>query len=317
MRRHFSITGVLLVALFVAGCGLFGGQPVTIQGYVTIDGAAPEGVEIEVIAVGTKYKSTVKPDGQFEMEVPSGASYTLEAVGNGITRVSVAVRVPKGEPVTGITLEAKYLPETPLTLNLDDPFHRSLILKPWESLNFAVQDDPFGQKAIYFPLGDDTQLPPQGYDKIRFALLDLPEMDTFKFSLESLGGEDGSQGNRTLTFIFGFEDLDNWWMAHVTNATTSRVAQMKDGKQITPYTCHPGVADIWVADTKAYQKAEVQLSRDDGDMVLNVWVDGKLSALSDCRFPASDYTPGQIGFGGSSNNANQSWYIRNLHVDTL
>lgn len=327
MRRRIGfVVFALVLAIGATGCTglLFSNPNGTVQGIVTLNGAAPGDVAVEIVAVGTSFKTVADEDGKFEIKLPSPGQYTLQTRGVGLAATDLAVAVPKGKTVSGVAIDTVYLPPTPVTLNLDNPAHVSLIERPYPLLDISITEDPFGDTAVFFPKGSLSQQPPEGYKSMRFLLLKYPEVDTFEFAVQQIGvgspsstaGANG--GNRSLSMVFGFEDLDNWWVAYFTYTSTTRVVQMKNGKQITPYTCSTGEELIWQANNDEYQEARISLRREGDEMVLSGWANGKAvgwTTLGDCRFPASDYTPGKVGLGGHSDSAAQSWYFRNIYLD--
>jgi len=314
-----KLTTVLLLALLVAtGCLNFGQEDVNVQGVVNVDGLAVDFETLQVEAQGTEHKAKVTSNGTFQIVLPSPGTYTLRVANtSGIIGIPQRIALSKGKDVSGVELEVISRPPTPLTLDLENPEHTALIEKTYEPLDTEITTDPFGDTAILFGPGSTDQRPADTYDPLRFFILDYPHTEGFDLRLKSLGHADARDGNRTLTVIFGFQDMQNWWMFHLTNASTSRVAQIADGDQVDR-VCYPKVEDLWIADSSKYQELRLTLEREGSEMVLNAWVDGdELTPLMDCRFPADQYTPGKIGLGGSSGSTHQSWYYKDITFDTL
>jgi len=211
----------------------------------------------------------------------------------------------------------------PGALDLDNSDHVKLIEKPYPMLDFEIKPDPFGDTALFFPQGNALQAPPEDYQHMRFVTFDEPDVDTFRISVEQLGegGERSPQanpnvfgGNRSLAVIFGYEDLNNWWVVYYTYTNTTSVRRMKDGKQ--QYICQPFITEQWMPNNEAYQSVDVTLSRDGDEMVVYALANGESISLDGCRFPASDYTPGKVGLGGHSTSDVQSWYFKNIVLET-
>lgn len=315
MNRRLLLTLTLLVvALLAVGCGQAG-----LRGTVTLNGQEPGAIEVEVAVLNTDHKQVVGKNGAFNFELPPG-TYTVEAKAAGVPAQTASVRVEDGSQVR-LDLDLTYLPETPITLDLTNPLHQALIEKPWPLLDYRIQADPFGNASVFFPNGDATQAPPEGYQLMRFALLGYPEMDEFELSVEQVGiGAERNDprtngGNRSLAMVFGYEDVNNWWVAYLTYTDSTRVARMVNGEQ--QYICRPRVEDQWWPNNEEYQKAEIKLTRDGDEMVLSVLANGETTSIDGCRFPAADYTPGKLGFGGHSTSDVQSWFIKDITVKEL
>lgn len=329
MRRPavFGIT-VFIIAVIAAGCIGPLAQPRTgtVAGIVTIDGQPPGDIAVEVVVAGTETSTRAEPDGAFRLQLPAG-EYELETHGAALAVINKTVEVRAGRHASGIVLNTVYvdeLPTPPILLDLDNDIHSQLIEQTYPSLDFSIQPDPFGETALFFPQGRDDQAPPEGYQAMRFVLLGFSDIDEFELHVEQLGvgGENPPQanpnvvgGNRSLSIVFGYEDINNWWVIYYTYTNSTSVRRMKDGKQ--EYICRPMDLDQWMPNNDEYQLAEVRLTREGDEMVVSAQANGEPISIDGCRFPASDYTPGKVGLGGHSTSAVQSWYFKNIFIDTL
>lgn len=330
MKRRLGFISLLLTLSLVAtGClGLFSGnKEVAVSGTVTVDGAAPGEISVEVVVEGTSNKTKAGTDGKFTFQLVPG-DYKLTAQGEGLEPATVSVNVQKNKPVSGIKIAVESIEEPdpdpdpdpePFTLHMDfeNPDHVALITKPWDSVQYEIKDDAFGDTALYFPKGSQDQVPPEGhgFKDMRFVLLDVPELDTFSLSLKQIGDGGGSGGNRSLSMVFGYEDIDNWWVVYYTYTGTTRVARMVDAKQIN--VCRPGDTDQWVQNDEEYQLAEIEVVREGNEMVVYARANGEPVSIDNCRFPIEDYTPGKIGLGGHSHSTAQSWFFKDIVLEEI
>lgn len=326
-RRTGFMILLLSIALVATGClgSLFGSsKPVLVSGTVTIDGDVPGDTEVVIKVSGRPIQTEANAEGKFSLELAPG-KYTLVAHANPLRYelASQTINLEKGKSLTGLELDVQPLP--PGGLELTMPEYADLIQKPWASVLFEVKADPFGETTLYFPPGSESQKPPTVFKDMRFVVFDTPPVDTFRVSVEQLGEggptppknyPDVSGGNRSLSIVFGYEDVNNWWVIYYTYTGTTRVGRMIDGDKLGDI-CRPGETRQWMPNNDEYQLAEVGLTRVGEDMVVTAYANGEAITLDGCSFPAADYTPGKIGIGGHAHSVIQSWYFRNIVIEEL
>jgi len=317
--RRFVLTGsLLLLAIVVAACS---GTP-GVSGRVTINGEAPGDVNVEIVALESSQATAANKNGAYALELDPG-SYTIEAKIEGLPTQQMSVNMEEGDQVKA-DFDFEYTAALPFVSDFSDPLHHFALQRTWSTLRYDIRVDPFGDMAVLFPQGDDTQAPPSGYQLMRFALLNTDPVDEFKLSVDQLGvgGERPPQanpnvsgGNRSLSIVFGYEDVENWWVIYYTYTNTTSVRRMKDGQQ--QYVCRPMDLEQWMPSNDAYQTAEVQLVREGDNMVVRASANGEPISIDGCTFPAEDYTPGKIGLGGHSTSDLQSWFLKNIELEAL
>lgn len=204
-----------------------------------------------------------------------------------------------------------------LHLDFNNPEHIGLIEQPLDNWPVSVAEDPFGKPALFFPQGSAAMAPPADtYQHMRFALLNVRDVHDFVLSVDSIGVGGGSTGgNRSLALVFGYEDIQNWWVAYFTYTDTTRVARIVDGQQ--EYVCRPGIEGAWTPYNGEYQNATLSLMTEGNNMVLRAWVNGIPAPIDLCTFPAREYRGGKVGFGGHSTSTAQSWFLNNVRLEVL
>ena len=323
MRRKLSFLSLLvMIALVSAGCFDFLSGPVTVSGIVTVNGELPGDDYNITVSVKERSESTkVNADGTFSLQLKPG-SYTLVASGEGLKIAEVAVSVKRNTPVSGLKIEMEVITDDKYYLVFDplNEEHLALIKKPWDSIEWEIKADWFGDPNLYFPRGQASYAPPAGtYDQMRFVYFDTPDLDTFRISIEQLGDgpvtSTAPGGNRSLAFIFGYQDLNNWWVAYYTYTNATRVARIVDGKQ--EYVCRPLVEGQWWPNNDKYQLAEIAVVRDGDKYVLRSYANGEPTSIDLGEWSAEDYTPGKVGLGGHSTSDVQAWWFRNIIIEEL
>lgn len=318
MRRLTSVVLVAVLAVLMAGCsGLFSSQgTATVRGVVTVEGSAPGSDVVEIRAVGTKYVAEADPEtGVYELKLPAPGEYTLQAGGGGISVMEVPVVVKRDQILTDVNFELTYapLPATPVLLTFEDPEHRLLLEIPYENWNFEVVNDPFGDPALYFPLGSDEQRPPDTYNNIRYALLKYEAVDDFEIEWDTLGDPNANHGNRSQAAIFGWQDMQNWYFVYLADTKSTRVARIANGNQTD--VCKPGISDVWWDDKAKYQNVRVTVTTEGTNKVVRTYANGEEVEALRCNIPLSEYTPGKVGFGALSASEKQAMYFRNVLLD--
>lgn len=320
-RRLVFLSLLMIVALASAGCLNMFNKPVKVSGTVTVAGDAPGDLDITVSVIGSAKTAKVAADGTFELELMPG-KYQLLVAGEGVKQGSLDIVVQKNRPLTGLEIDLEPVEADKFYLAFDvrNDDHLALLQKPWDSVEWEVKADWFGDLNWYFPRGKAEYAPPAGvYNAMRFAYFDTPDLDTFRISLEQLG--DGPVtatapgGNRSLSFVFGYQDMKNWWVAYYTYTDATRVARIVDGTQV--YVCRPQITGQWWPNNDKYQHAEIVLERDGDEYVLRSYANGEPTSIDGCRFPADEFTPGKIGLGGHSTSDVQAWWFRNVVIEEL
>lgn len=209
-----------------------------------------------------------------------------------------------------------------IEFDFSNPEHVALVEQPLEIWPVYIENDPFGEPALFFPTGSEAMRPPSNvYPHMRFAVFNVPEVDDFEFTVNTMGvgGEHSNPaqngGNRSLSIIFGYQDPSNYWVVYYAYTDSTRVAQMVDGQEVR--VCWPRQADVFWPNNERYQEAVIRLTTEGDNKVLRAYLDGKPTPLDLCTFPAFMYEPGKVGVGGHSTSTVQSWFINGVKLEIL
>lgn len=180
--------------------------------------------------------------------------------------------------------------ELPLVVDPANPEHQGLF-EPMFGTPWELVTDPEGDSAFYM----GTQLatvPGDTYNTVRYVLVSDANILNPKLDLKSLGGTEGS-GNPSHFIIFAWEDYKNFYYIYPAESVATRVARVVDGVHETLYD-HGAV--IWVRDREWYQDLTLEVKEEDGQRILNTYVNGFL-AMKYTFQPDEEPPAGRVGIG--------------------